>query len=389
MGRYSYVGINSAGNRENGRLLAGSAGEAMGELRRQRIVPLEVKRCWLPEARGNVEELRINFCKQMSVMLEAGIPTMQAIDSAMGDKEKVKKILKENLAKGYALSTSMQMAKGYFSEFMVSVVRAGELSGNLPEVLGRLHDILKKNHDSKEKIKGMMMYPFFLCCVSGVLIMLLLYQVLPVFATVFAGFDAQLPWITQMLLGLGDNLTLYMGQAMLVMLLAAGILFKVYHTDRGGICLDRIRLRIPLLGRVLRQRELAIFFNTMAMLVNSGIPIRRSLELMEGMCQNMYLRFKYKSMNRQLAQGSSLSKAMHLAGVYSQMEMTVVHAGEKSGELGGMLAYMGEICQNEADGRLDKLSVMIEPVMILSLGLVVGGIVMSTILPILDMMTLF
>ena len=103
----------------------------------------------------------------------------------------------------------------------------------------------------------------------------------------------------------------------------------------------------------------------------------------------MYLQFKYKSMNSQLAQGSSLSGAMSVAGVYSHMEMTVVGAGEKSGEVAGMLAYMGEICQQEANGSMDRLSTMVEPVIILLLGLVVGGIVMSTILPILDMMTLF
>ena len=389
MHKYTYEGMNKAGSREKGYIQADSVKEAMTELRRQQIVPIKVRRIWLPQQKNNLEKFRINFCKQMAVMLEAGIPTMQAVDISMGNREDVKGMLKDNLAKGYALSTAMQMSKGYFSDFMVSVVRAGELSGNLPQVLSKLHEILKKNHDSKEKLKGIMIYPMFLCSVSGFLMLLLLYQVLPVFATVFAGFDAQLPWITTMLLKLGDNLTLYLGQGMVVFLLVGGILYRIYHTHKGGIFLDRLRLGMPLLGRLCRQREQAVFFNTMAMLINSGISIRRSLELLENICQNMYLQFKYKSMNRQLAQGSSLSGAMSVAGVYSHMEMTVVGAGEKSGELAGMLAYMGEICQQEANGSMDRFSTMVEPVIILLLGLVVGGIVMSTILPILDMMTLF
>ena len=203
MHKYTYEGMNKAGSREKGYIQADSVKEAMTELRRQQIVPIKVRRSWLPQQKNNLEKFRINFCKQMAVMLEAGIPTMQAVDISMGNREDVKGMLKDNLAKGYALSTAMQMSKGYFSDFMVSVVRAGELSGNLPQVLAKLHEILKKNHDSKEKLKGIMIYPMFLCSVSGFLMLLLLYQVLPVFATVFAGFDAQLPWITTMLLSWG------------------------------------------------------------------------------------------------------------------------------------------------------------------------------------------
>ena len=389
MHKYCYVGLNNAGVKEKGKLMAESVREAISKLQAQEIVPLRVSRSYLPERKRNLEKFRINFCKQMAVLLEAGIPALQAIDSAMGSKEEAKRIVKDSLVKGYALSTAMQMSKGYFSEFMVSVVRAGELSGNLPEVMQRLHDILKKNHDSKEKIKGIMFYPLFLCCASTVLIILLLYQVLPIFATVFAGFDAELPWSTRILLDIGDNLSVYLLQMLLLVILLAGLLYRIYHVGKGGIFLDRIRLRLPLWGRLARQQEQAMFFNTMAMLIGSGISIRSSLELLESICQNLYLQFKYKSINRQLAQGSSLSSAMKLTGLYSSMEMAVVCAGEKSGELPAMLAYMGDVCQREADGNMDRLSAMAEPVIILLLGLLIGGIVLSTVLPILDMMTLF
>ena len=389
MHKYCYVGLNNAGSREKGKIMAESVREAISKLQAQEIVPLKVSRSYLPEQKRNIEKFRINFCKQMAAMLGAGIPTLQAIDSAMGDKDDAKRIIKDNLAKGYALSTAMQMSKEYFSGFMVSVVRAGELSGNLPEVMLRLHDILKKNHASKEKIKGIMLYPLFLCCASGILIALLLYQVLPIFATVFASFDAELPWSTQLLLELGDNLSLYLAQGLLLSFLLAGLLYKIYHTVKGGIFIDRIRLRLPLLGRLARRQEQAMFFNTMAMLIESGISIRSSIELLEHICQNLYLQFKYKSINRQLSQGSSLSAAMKLTGIYSAMEMAVVCAGEKSGELSAMLAYIGDICQSEADSDMERLSVLAEPVIIMLLGLVVGGIVLSTVLPILDMMTLF
>ncbi len=389
MAKYCYEGVNSTGAKEKGKILAESAKEAMAELHRRQIVPTKIVRSWLPEQKGNREKFQVNFCKQMAILLEAGIPTMKAVDSAMENQEDAKRTIKDNLAKGYALSTAMQMTQGYFSEFMVSVVRAGELSGNLPHVMARLHEILKKNYEDRKKLQGMMIYPLFLCCASVVLIMLLLYQVLPIFATVFAGFGTQLPWITKMLLGIGDNLSLYLGKVLLVCTIFIGCIWKIHRTNKGGIILDKIKMKIPVFGKMYRYQEHAMFFNTMSMLINSGISIRNSLELLENICQNLYLQFKYKSIKRQITQGSSLSTAMKSTGLYSNMEMAVVCAGEKSGDLASMLAYIGEVCQNEAHSNMNMLSVLIEPVMISLLGLLIGGIVLSTILPILDMMTLF
>ena len=405
MGCFCYKGADVQGKSLNGTLEAAGYLEAVQELRHQGIMPIKVvnEGLWHRLKRlfreGNWavwssnEAFVIGFCKQMSLMLEAGLPMDQAavvaVSGGGAGYQQLGIRLADSLKRGYTLSESMKLAKGGFTPFVIAIIRAGERSGNLPEALESLHKVLEQNYAAAKKLKGALTYPGFLCILSLCMVVLLIHQVLPVFATVFTTMDVKLPWITELLLGLGDNLLKLVFYAC-GGILGGLVLTKVLRSNRQACMrLDQLKLKLPLLGRLWWQQEQAVFFGTMSMLIGSGIRINYGLELLGDMCTNAYLRFAYESMKLQISQGYSFAKCLKRSGLYSPMIEAMAEAGERTGELAAMLGYAGKICQDEAEGTMDNINTMAEPVIILMLGLIVGFIVMSTILPILDLMMVF
>ena len=195
--------------------------------------------------------------------------------------------------------------------------------------------------------------------------------------------------MTRLLLELGDNLR------QLVAYGCGGILgllliIKLFRRSRAMcIRLDKLKLKLPIVGRLWQHQEQAVFFGTLSMVLSSGVGINYGLELLEEMCPNAYLRFVYESMRMQLSQGYGLAGCLQRSGLYNPMVEAMAEAGERTGELAGMLGYAGKLSQEEAEAMMETINAMAEPVIVLALGLVVGFIVMSTILPILDLMTVF
>lgn len=350
-----------------------------------------LKSVWRSIWQHDLESFRINFCRQMYVMLGAGLPIPEAVriiagDGDMHSKKSMERLLL-HLAKGCSLSASMELLEGMFSRTMLVMVRGGEMSGTLAEVFERLYLLLKKRHENTHRLKMALVYPCLLCVMSGVLIIFLLYQVLPVFAEVFAGFHAELPWTTQLLLKLRDGTGVYLagcGGALVMLLLhLLGRRFR-----RAGIFFDRLALHLPVWGDLAMRSEQAAFLATLSMLVRSGIRINQGVGVVREMSGNMYWQFAYESMSVQLEQGYSLGVCMEKAGMFPGVVLSMVKAGEQSGEMAKMLSYAGAACQNEVDVLLEKINVLAEPVIILLLGGATGFIVMSTVLPILDLMSL-
>ena len=399
MANYYYEGTDTLGNARKGTLEAIGYLEALQKLQEQQILPIKVakegilRRLLHPAKTGDKDKFRISFCKQMSLMLEAGIPINQAVKIAVqGNDQAYQRLgekMAESLKKGYTLSDAMKLSEGYFTPFIIAITRAGEMSGNLAIALERLHRILERNHAVAEQLKRSLTYPAFLIIVSMMMLVLLIHQILPVFATVFASMNAQLPWTTSLLLEVGEHLQEYLLYA------AGGVLFmmillKVCRRRKSwAIKLDKLVLAVPLLGGLWWNKEQAIFFSTLSMLIGSGIRINYGVELLRDMCSNMYLRFQYESMLIQLSQGYGLAQCLKRSRMYAPMVVTMVEAGEKTGDLSNMLEYAGKMCQGEAEVKMERLNILAEPVIILLLGLVIGVIVMSTVLPILDLMTVF
>lgn len=395
MGIYCFEGFDRNGTRYRERLEADSRQEALAVLHRQELVITRLKRqsCvrrLVHRRRKCSVKFQMNFCRQMSVMLAAGIPIAEAVNVLAADSSAAERGLGKLLAelqKGYALSDAMQRTEGCFSDFVIGAVKAGELSGNLEKTLLSLHDILSKRYEAEKKLHAAMLYPLLLCGLSIVLVIFLLYHVLPVFADVFAGFHAQLPWTTLLLLDIRDNLPVYvfrlLGGAMACLLLW----HSAFRSRRLGTGLDRYRLRLPVWGRLYLRSEQALFLAALAMLVQGGIGLNYGIELMRNMSGNLYLRFYYDSLLRQLRQGYGFGSCLSRDGLYPAMAVTMVIGGEKTGELARMLGYAGAVCQEEADSILERIQVLAEPLAIIILGGMIGFIVLSTVLPVLDLMT--
>lgn len=396
MSVYVYEGYNARGIKCSDSLEAGSRETAVKLLQEQGIVPLSVRRRYKPWrhislGQHNPAAFRVNFCRQMASMLRAGIPILEAAQvfsqgSSTVLQRKLSKLI-TGLERGYSLAEAMGQAENMFTDFMIGVVRTGEISGNIAETLQRLYEILEKQRKMREKLKNAMLYPLFLCCLSMVMAGFLLQQVIPVFAEIFAGFEAQLPWTTLLLLQIKDNLQLYLLLIACACLLLT-LSWKGLHKIQGiGIRLDRLVLRIPVFGSLRLKSEQAVFFSTLGLLVRSGIRVNYGMELLKNMCSNMFLKFFYISMLRQLEQGYALSTCMSKGKIYKPMVLTMITAGERTGELAEMLENAGTICQEEADLLAERINILAEPVIIVALGIIIGFIVLSTVLPVLDLMT--
>lgn len=396
MERYRFEAINKEGKRYHDFVEADNRQKALLYLQGKNTTIIRLKKenniinfC---KHRGNKnEKFQINFCKQISVMLSAGIPILESVRVLnKGHKQKEQECCEQILAalqRGEALSEAMKNTNHYFSEFMISVIKAGEISGNLDKSLGKLHELLQKNYERRQKLRTAMIYPVFLCVLSILMVSFLLYQVIPVFGEVFAGFDAELPATTRFLLDLSDNFYLYF-----LYLLGGGSLFYVfwqlmYKIKSVGIKLDYCKLKLPVWGKLLLRNEQSLFFTTLAMLVQSGIRVNYGIELMKSMTHNMYLKFFYESVLKKLSQGYSLGSCMEKEAMFPAVVMSMINAGESTGELPKMLNHAGNVCQAEADKLAERIYVLAEPVIIIVIGVIVGFIVLSTVLPVLDLMT--
>ena len=394
---YEFEGVDVNGLRQRGSIPAADRTEAVQRLRERGMMLTGLHRenpvkAGLRNAlKRDGESFRIHFCRQMYVMLGAGLPITEAVkifseDADVFGRKNMEKLL-EYLGNGYSLSESMQALNGVFSQTMIVMVKGGELSGNLAEVFERMHTLLKKRHENEHKLKMALAYPGLLCVFSAILLVFLWYQVLPVFAEVFAGFNAELPWSTQLLLSIGSSPGLLAPLPILALMIVLLLKFMCRRFRRVGIAMGKLMLFLPIWGKLYMRSEQAVFLSTMAMLVRSGIRINGGIEVARQMGRNMYWQFAYESMSVQLEQGYSLGVCMEKCGMFPAMVLSMVKAGEQSGEMARMLAYAGDACQGEVDLLLEKVNVLAEPVVMLLLGGVTGFIVLSTVLPILDLMS--
>lgn len=399
MAEFKYTALSPDGSKEHGKITAEDKNAALALLHERGLSITQLKKIspWHGGVRWQLstgqEKFRVNFCREMSLMLKAGIPIMEAVQIILSNAQgrRVSKLqpMADALTKGYSLSAAMQASKGCFSEFMIAMVKAGEVAGNVAEILLQLHVLLKKRQAAHEKLQTAMIYPAILILLSMLMIGFLLYQVLPIFAEVFADFGAELPWTTELLLNISSNFAVY-GPAAVIILTGIYVLCRFGSSvERVAVKRDKFLLHIPVWGELCRQSEAGIFFTTLSMLTRSSIPLDHGLELMDRMGDNRYFSFMYGSMCRQLKQGAVLSECLEQQGIFSAMTINLVKAGERSGELSEMLAYVGSICQEEAELLSERVQVMAEPAVILCMGGVIGFIVMSTVLPILDLMNVF
>ncbi len=342
----------------------------------------------LSRKKVKAKELMI-FCRQFATMVSAGLNVLTAIEimhKQMKNRH-VKEALSEvaiGLENGHSLSASFKSSGHKFPLLFVRMLEAGESSGRVVEVLDRLALYFEKEHDTREKVKTALAYPFFILCLAVIVILFLLVKVLPVYADIFRSLDAELPLLTTILIELGS----LVGRFWLVLVMFGGVLCfsggKALQSRRGKEVSDKIKIAFPLFGELYRKMLLARFARIFGVLLSSGVNLLPSLELVEQVLENQYYHKALRQARTGVSQGHGLARFLRGNKLFPAMVVEMIHVGENTGNLEVMLSKIAEFMESELDYAVDRLSSLIEPVLIVLLAVVVGVIALAILLPMFD-----
>ncbi len=340
----------------------------------------------LPSAGVSAKDLSL-FTRQFSVMLDAGLPLVQCL-AILADQQE-KKVFKNTLQQtrtdveaGATLADAMRKHPKVFDDLFVSMIAAGEAGGILDVILQRLSVFLEKIVKLKRGIVSASVYPAIVILVAIVIVFVIMIFVIPVFATLFEGLNAPLPLPTRVIMGISD----FLSQFIIWILLALGLgifgMRSYYKTDSGRLAIDRLVLAIPIVGGVIRKVSIARFARTLATLLSSGIPILDGLQITADTAGNRVIMNGLTQIRKDVEEGKTLADPMRKTKVFPSMVTQIVGVGEQTGELDQMLTKLADYYEDESDAAVANLLTLLEPVMIVFLGVVIGGIVVSMYLPI-------
>ncbi|MDF7801276.1 type II secretion system F family protein [Pontiellaceae bacterium B1224] len=347
----------------------------------------------LPVVRGarkiRLKELSI-FTRQVSAMLAAGMPlvqTLSAMESQTTDKnfKPVIQGIRARVEGGAMYSESLAFYPTIFDELYVSMMRAGEVGGILPETCARVAMFLESSNKLRAKVKSSMMYPSVVMIVAVSLATALIMFVVPVFATMFSDFGADLPGLTQALLDFSNILTSYwyIATALIIALIYG---FKhINSTDKGQYKIDEIRLRFPILGELATKVAVSRFASTFAQLLHSGVQIIESLEIVGLATGNRVIGDSLLHAKKTIEEGQPLSVALEPNKYYPRMLIHMLAAGEKTGQVDEMMEKVAEFYESEVETMVNGLTSMIEPLLMVFIGGIIGTIVVAMFLPIFKM----
>ncbi|EGR0516794.1 type II secretion system F family protein [Vibrio cholerae] len=394
---YRWKGINSNGKKVSGQMLAISEIEVRDKLKDQHIQIKKLKKgsvSLLARLTHRVKGKDITILtRQLATMLTTGVPIVQAL-KLVGDnhrKAEMKSILAQitkSVEAGTPLSKAMRTASAHFDTLYVDLVETGEMSGNLPEVFERLATYREKSEQLRAKVIKALIYPSMVVLVALGVSYLMLTMVIPEFESMFKGFGAELPWFTQQVLKLSHWVQAYSLWAFIA--IAAAIFgLKALRKNSFQIRLktSRLGLKFPIIGNVLAKASIAKFSRTLATSFAAGIPILASLKTTAKTSGNVHFETAINEVYRDTAAGMPMYIAMRNTDAFPEMVLQMVMIGEESGQLDDMLNKVATIYEFEVDNTVDNLGKILEPLIIVFLGTVVGGLVVAMYLPIFNLMS--
>jgi type IV pilus assembly protein PilC len=389
---FKYQGTNRSGSSVSGVMTANSKADLQNLLRRQQITPTKMsekgKEFNMPTFGGGVhaKELAI-FTRQFSVMIDAGLPLVQCLE-ILGSQQENKffqKVLintRSMVEGGATLSTAMRSSPKVFDGLYVNMVEAGETGGILDIILQRLSTYIEKNVKLQRAVKSALIYPVGVLTIAGLVIFLLLWKVVPIFATLFAGLGVTLPLPTKIVIGMSNFVGSYFG--LLIVAAIIGGIFGLkawYGTPAGRYVLDSIILKLPVLGILMRKIAVARFTRTLGTLIASGVPILEGLDITAKTSGNAVVERALQKVRKALEEGKSLTEPLKDSNVFPGMVTQMIAVGEQTGAMDAMLQKIADFYEEEVDSAVKDLLTAMEPVMIVFLGVVVGGVVISMYLP--------
>ncbi len=394
---FLWEGKNRKGEIQKGEMEAANEESIRSNLNRLRVTPTKIKKK-PKDLFENVSFLQpkvkqadiILFCRQFSTMIDAGLPIVQCLDilHAQEENKTFKRILKDiknSVETGATLAEALKKYPGHFDDLFVNMVSAGEAGGILDVILKRLSTHLEKTARLKSKVKGAMTYPTITIIVAILVIAVIMVFVIPVFQEMFADFGKELPAFTTMVVN-ASNFTkaniLYMIIALFIFIFA---LRRYYRTENGRVFIDRILLKLPVFGDLLRKVAVAKFTRTMGTLLASGVAILESLDIVAKTSGNKVVEKAIYNVRTGIAEGRTMSDPLSESGVFPSMVCQMIAVGESTGALDAMLEKIADFYDEQVDQAVDNLTSMIEPFMMVFLGVTIGGLVVAMYLPIFKM----
>jgi type IV pilus assembly protein PilC len=393
---FTYRGTNRAGAKVTGERTAETKAEMAAALRRENITVSKLsekgKEFNIPTFGGGVDskELAV-FTRQFSVMIDAGLPLVQCLEILAGQQEnktfqKVLTGVRASVEGGASLANSMKQYEKVFDPLYYNMVDAGETGGILDTILQRLSSYIEKNVKLKRAVKSAMIYPIAVLGIAGGVIILLLWKVVPIFTQLFNGLGVDLPLPTRVVIQLSNFVGSIYGFIIAVCLIGSGFALKTwYGTPQGRMALDTIILKIPLVGPLMRKIAVARFTRTLGTLISSGVPILEGLDITARTSGNAVVEKAIIQTRKAVEAGRSLVDPLKETDVFPGMVTQMIGVGEQTGAMDAMLQKIADFYEDEVDAAVKDLLTAMEPLMIVVLGVVVGGIVISMYLPLFSL----
>ena len=395
--RYKYKSITADGRESEGLYVGESESGLISMLKEKRELVLSIERDIQSEAQIEIFKKKVKkkdlalFCRQFYTMISAGlgiVPCLEILVAQTQNKTFKNAIADtyEEVQKGSTLSQSMKLHIDVFPAILISMVEAGEVSGNLDTIMLRMAEHFEKENKIENKVKAAMVYPAVLAVVSVAVVVFMLVFIMPTFVGMFQGSGTELPGLTQMLINASNSLKtywyIYVG---IIITIVFG--FSMYKkTQEGKRLFDSLKLRLPIVKGTSTMLATSRFTRTLSTLLSSGIPLIQAMEIVSRVVSNSVIEERLLSGIENIRKGVSLSRTVKDVGIFPPMVDSMVRIGEESGSLDDMLYKTADFYDEEVEASIQRLTSMIEPLMIVVMGLAIGFLVIAMYLPMFDMM---
>jgi type IV pilus assembly protein PilC len=397
MAKYQWEGRSRNGSSQKGVMEAPSQTVVEAQLKRYGFtavsikeqgkgMSMEIKLPGFGSKKVTTKELVI-FTRQFATMIDSGLPLVQCLEilSSQQENKAFKDVLlkvKESVESGSTFADALSKHPKVFDNLFVSLVAAGEVGGILDTILSRLAAYTEKSMKLKKQIKGAMVYPATVMSVAVIVVGVIMVFVIPTFAKMFADFGGDLPGPTKLVIALSNFLVKY-----LIVIIAAifGLIFlfkKYYATDKGRKTMDQLALKAPIIGDLIRKVAVAKFTRTLGTLVSSGVPIMDGLDIVARTAGNRVVEEAIMHVRQSISEGKTIAEPLQESGVFPPMVVQMIAVGEATGAMDAMLSKIADFYDDEVDSAVGAMTAMLEPMLMVFLGVVVGGLVIAMYLPI-------
>jgi len=397
MPNFEWKGRDRTGSMQSGVMIGDSKEAVIANLRRQQIIVTTIKEkgkeIALPKFGGGIGSKDIAiFTRQFSVMIDAGLPLVQCLD-ILGQQQENKAFQKvilqvrQDVEGGSSLAEAMRKHPQAYDDLYVNMVAAGEAGGILDTILQRLAAYIEKAVKLKAQVKSAMIYPTAVITIAVVVVYVILWKVIPVFASLFAGLGADLPFLTSVVVAFSRFIGKFWWLIFGVVFGTIFAIYQYYQTEQGRYNIDKLMLKLPVLGMILRKIAVARFCRTLGTLLSSGVAILESLEITARTSGNAVLEEAIMEVRKEVEEGKSIAEPLSRTEQFPPMVCQMIGVGEQTGAMDTMLGKIADFYEDEVDAAVEGMMALIEPVLIAFLGVVIGVIVVAMYMPMFSLIS--